>query len=152
MRSRASAARSAHLLRDVEIRPQSGRGEEAGNDCVEPGGDGGAFTRQLGAHETSADHAEVLAQLGQVPAVAAKDADAHSGLHDGVNLAGDGENQGGLAAAVGAENRNVLAGAEVEVDVVQHNAVAARDVDVSQRKEFGFVFNSRVLCHRTLTC
>ena len=56
----------------------------------------------------------------------------HAGLNDGIELAGHGEDERGFAAAVGAEDGDVLAGADGEVDVVQDDAVAARDVDVAQ--------------------
>ena len=62
-----------------------------------------------------------------------------SGLHDGIDLAGDGEDQRGLAAAVGAEDRDMLAGADAEVDVVQHDAIAARHVHVFQLEKLMFV-------------
>ena len=43
-----------------------------------------------------------------------------SGLRsDGVALAGDGLDEGGFAAAVGAEDGDVLAGVDGEVDVVE---------------------------------
>ena len=79
-----------------------------------------------------AHHAEVLAQLGQVPALAAEDAHLHPRLHDGINLAGHGQNQRRLAAAVRPENRHMLAGANRQVHVVQHHALAARHVHLAQ--------------------
>ncbi len=126
-----------HGVGDMQIGPQRGCGEEAGDHGVEAGGDGGALTGQLGAHRSCADDAEVTAQLGQIPAFTAKDADAHAWLHDGVDLAGDGEDECGFSAPVGAENGNMLAGANAEVDVVKHDAVAARDIDLAQFEKFG---------------
>ena len=54
---------------------------------------------------------------------------------DGVALAGDGLDEGGFAAAVGAEDGDVLAGVDGEVDVVEDDVVAAGYVDVSQMQE-----------------
>ena len=117
----------AHFVRDVQIGPERGGGEEAGDDGIEAGGDGGALAGQIGAHD-----AEVAAELGEVPAVAAEDADAHAGLNDGIDLAGDGEDERGFAAAVGAEDGDVFAGADGEIDVVKDDALAAGDVDIAQ--------------------
>ena len=97
--------------------------------------------------EAGADHAKVAAQLGQVPAVATKDADMHARLHDRVELAGHGEDQRGLAAAVGAENGHVLAGADGEVDVVEHDAVAARHINLAQGKKFNSFSSPVFSCH-----
>lgn len=117
----------AHFIGDVKVRPERGCGEESGNDGVEAGGDGGALAGKIGA-----DDAEMTAQLGQVPAVTAEDADAHAGLDDGVDLAGDGENERGFAAAVWSEDGDVFSGADGEVDVVEDDPVAAGDVDILQ--------------------
>ena len=54
---------------------------------------------------------------------------------DGVALAGDGLDEGGFAAAVGAEDGDVLAGVDGEVDVVEDDVVAAGYVDVGQMQE-----------------
>lgn len=70
-------------------------------------------------------------ELSEVPALAAEDADMHAGLDDGIELAGDGEDEGGLAASVGAEDGDVFAGADGEVDVVEDDAVSAGDVDAA---------------------
>ena len=91
------------------------------------GGDGGALAGKIGG-----DHAEVAAQLGQVPALAAEDAHPHPGREHGIDLAGHGHDERGLAAAVGAEDRDVLAGVDLQVDVVQHHPVAARYIDLAQ--------------------
>ena len=104
----------AHFLGDMQIGPQRRRGKESRNHGIETGGDGGALARQLACRRARGDDAEVLAQLRQVPAFAAEDAHPHSRLHDGIDLAGHGEDQRGLSAAVGAENGHVLAGADAE--------------------------------------
>ena len=117
----------AHFSGDVEIGPEGGGGEEAGDDGVEAGGDGGALAGQIGA-----DHAEVATQLGEVPAIAAKDTDVHAGLNDGIDLAGDGENQRRLAAAIGAEDGDMLACADGEMHVMKDDAIAARDIHVGE--------------------
>jgi hypothetical protein len=116
----------------MEIGPQRGGGKEARNHGVEPRGHGDALTGKIGA-----DHAEVAAQFGQVPAFAAKDAHVHLRPHHGVELAGDGQDERGFAAAVGTENGHVLARADAEMDVVQHHPLAARHVHPAQLKEIG---------------
>ena len=140
MRCKGFVGAVAHLRRDMKIGPEGGGGEEAGDHGIEPGGNGGALAGKVRAHQARADHAEVAAQLGEIPAVAAEDADAHARLDDGINLAGDGEDEGGFSASVGAEDGHVLAGADGEIDVVEHDAVAAGHVDLAQREELRFVF------------
>lgn len=125
----------AHFWRDDKIGPEGGGGEEAGDDGVEAGGDGSALAGELGAEGAVGDDAEVLAELGEVPAVAAEDADVHAGLDDGIKLAGDGEDERGLAASVGAEDADMLAGADFEIDVVEDGAVSTGDVDLGEGEE-----------------
>jgi hypothetical protein len=79
-----------------------------------------------------AHHAEVPAELGQVPALAAEDAHPHLRAHDGIDLAGHGHDQRRFAAAVRPQNGHVLAGADGQVHIVQHHALAARHVDRAQ--------------------
>ena len=78
------------------------------------------------------DDAEALLEFGEIPALAAKDADLGFRLDDRVALAGDGLDESGFAAAVGAENGDVLAGVDAEIDVVKDEVVAAGYVYVSQ--------------------
>ena len=66
----------------------------------------------------------MLAQLGEVPAAAAEDADDGIVLVDGVALAGDGLDEGGFAAAVRAEDRNMLPGIHRQIDVMQDDIIA----------------------------
>ncbi len=120
----------AHGFGDGEVGPEGGAGEEAGEDGVATGSSEGLF-----AGEFCGDYAEALFELGEVPAVAAEDADLGFGLGDGVALAGDGLDEGGLAAAVGAEDGDVFAGVDGEVDVVEDDVVAAGYVDVGQMKK-----------------
>ena len=120
----------AHLRLDVEVGPQGGGGKKSGDDGVEAGGDGGSFAGQVGT-----DHAEVLAELGQVPAIAAKDAHAHEGLNDGINLAGDGKDERRFSTAVGTEDGDMLSGADGEVHVVEDDSIAACNVDLLQFEE-----------------
>lgn len=77
----------------------------------------------------------MLAELGEVPTGAAEDADLHAGDDNVVDVAGHGADEGGFSAAVGAEDGNVLACADGEVDVVQDEAVAEGDVDLAHVEE-----------------
>ena len=83
----------------------------------------------------------MLAELGKIPAGAAKDRDLGARLagfgvvsgsgDDGIKLAGHGADERGLAASVGAEDGDVFAGLDGEIDVMQDDAVAEGDVDVA---------------------
>ena len=117
--------------RGGEVGPEGGAGEEAGEDGVAAGGVEGGAAGELGG-----DYAEALFELGEVPAFAAEDADlVLVRVDDGVALAGDGLDEGGFAAAVGAEDGDVLAGGDGEVDVVEDDVVAAGYVDVLEREK-----------------
>lgn len=131
------ASAGAHFVSDMQVGPKCGCGEEPGDDGVEAGSDGGALAGEISTHRAGADSAEVTAEFGQVPAFAAKDAHAHAGLNDGIDLAGDGEDERGFAAAVRTEDGDVFTAADGEVDVVEDDAVAARDVDVAEVEEVG---------------
>lgn len=124
------AGAGAHLRGDVEIGPERGGGEESGGDGVEAGGDGSALAGKLGG-----DDAEVGAELGDVPAAAAEEEQLGRVRDDGVALAGDGFDEGGLAASVGAEDGDVLAGSDAEGDGMEDNVVAAGDGDVAHEEE-----------------
>jgi hypothetical protein len=84
------------------------------------------------AGKLGGDDAEALLEFGQIPAIAAEDVDSGLWLNDWVALAGDGLDQRGFAAAVRAENSNMLTGVDREVDIVKNDVVSASDVDVSE--------------------
>ena len=98
----------AHGLADVHLGPDGGAGEKAGDHGIAAPCVQGSFAEQFGG-----DHAEPLAQLEDVPALAAKDAGAHSLAGDGITLAGHGLDQSGFAAAIGAEDGDVFAARDV---------------------------------------
>jgi hypothetical protein len=87
----------------------------------------------------------MLAELSEVPAGAAEDADGRKNTvsvrsvrgGEGVEFAVHGADEGGFSAAVGAEDGEVFAGADGEVDVVEDDAVAEGDVDVAHDEEVG---------------
>lgn len=120
----------AHRSSHGEIGPERGAGEEAGQHSIESSG--GA---RLAAGEFGGDDAEALLQLGQVPALAAEDADAHLGRDQRIALAGHGLDECGFTAAVGPENGDVLARLDAQVDVVQNDIVATCDADMFEEKE-----------------
>ena len=96
-----------------------------------------AALREL-KEEVGTDNAEMLPQLGQIPAISAKDADPHARLNDGVDLACNREDQRGFAASVGAEDGNMLSGTKIEVHIMQNDPVAPGNVDVFEfEKLFG---------------
>ena len=121
-----------HVGRDVEVGPQGGGGEESGNDGVEAARDRCTFARQL-----SGDDAEVCTELRNIPALAAKEAQRSGGRDDGIALAGDGFDEGGFAAAVGAEDSDVLAVGDAERDTMQDDVIAASNGDVAHEEEVG---------------
>jgi len=124
----------AHFIGDMQVGPEGRCGEESCGDGVEAGSDGGAFAGEIGDHDS-----EVAAELCEVPALAAEDAHVHAGDDHGVDLACHGEDEGGFSAAVGAEDGDVFASADGEVDVVQHDALAARDVDAAHVEKLRMV-------------
>jgi hypothetical protein len=101
----------------------------------------------------------MLAELGQVPAGAAEDADLwfrQVGISRRVEFAVHGADQGGFAAAVGAEDGDVFAGLDGQVDVVEDDAVAQGYVDVAHLEKWVrgwgrlaclWAGGSGVLCH-----
>jgi hypothetical protein len=123
----------AHFRRDVEVGPKGGGRKESGNDGVETTGHGGALARQFGG-----DDAEVGAKLRDIPPLAAEEAQLGGGRDDGIALAGDGFDQRRFAAAVGAENGEVLAISDAQGDIVEDDIVATGDADVAHREEVGF--------------
>lgn len=120
----------AHLRSDVEVGPERGGGEETGDDSVEPSGD-----RRALAGKFRGDDAEMGAELRDVPALAAEQPQLSGGRDDGVALAGNGLDQRGFAAAVGAEDGDVFPVGDAERDVVEDNVVAAGDGDVAHDEE-----------------
>ena len=70
----------------------------------------------------------MLAELGQVPAAAAEDADFGAGVAGAgdywIDFAVHGADEGGFAAAVGSEDGDVFAGGDGEVDFVEDDGVA----------------------------
>ena len=89
----------------------------------------------MAAGKFGGHHSEALLEFGEVPALAAEDADGRLRLGDGVALAGDGLDEGGLAAAVRAEDSDVLASVDGEVDVVEDDVFAAGYVYMGQVQE-----------------
>jgi len=131
----------AHFVGNDEVGPEGGCGEESGDDGVEADGAadrgaGGVEACGDGCHAGHfADDAEVFAELGEVPAGAAEDLDFHAGKDEGVDFAIHGANEGGFPAAIGAENGYVLACLDVEVDIVEDDAVSEGDVDIGHAEE-----------------
>lgn len=123
----------AHLRCDVQIGPQRRRGEEARDDGIETGGDRGAL-----AGEFRGDHAEMGAQLRNIPALAPEEEQLRFRRDDWIALAGDGFDEGGFAAAIGAENGHMFTVGDAQRDVVEDDVVAACDADVPHEQEAGF--------------
>ena len=141
----------AHLVCDVEVGPEAGGGEESCDDGFKAGGAGehAGFAAVVGLEgERFGDDAEVFAELGKVPAGAAEDEDFRAGLVgvgvvsggwlDGVELTVHGADEGGFAAAIGAEDGEVFAGVDGEVDVVEDYGVSGGDGDVAEVEKGGF--------------
>ena len=126
----------AHLFGDGEVGPEGASGEKSRQDGVESGGASGgaacgvegAVGEGLEAGEVVGDDSEVFAEFGEVPAGAAEDADLGAGMaggrNGGVDFAVHGADEGGFAAAVGAEDGDVFAGLDGEVNVVEDGAFA----------------------------
>jgi hypothetical protein len=125
-----------HLVGDVKVGPEGGAGKEAGEDGVAAGGLEGGFAGEIGR-----DNTEHLFEFGEIPALAAEEGDAGLRLacfgNQWVALAGDGLDEGGLTAAVGAQDGDVLAGMDGEIDVVKDNPLSAGDVNVVKIEKRG---------------
>ncbi len=119
----------AHRGGDREVGPEGGGGEEAGEDGVKAGG-----LEEGSAGKIRGDDSEALAEFGEIPAGAAEDADDGAGKGERVEFAGDRLEQGGLAAAVGTEDGEVLSRVEDEIDVAENGSAATGDVNVLKRK------------------
>jgi len=87
----------------------------------------------------------VSAELRNVPSLATEEAQLGGGGDDGVALAGDGFDEGGLAAAVGTEDGKVFTVGDAEGDGVKDDVVAAGDGDVAHEEEVGLVHVGRAL-------
>ena len=139
--------KEAHFIGDDEVGPEGGSGKEAGKHGVEAGIAAGGAARGVGRTGSCVeaglgvrDDAEVVAEVGEVPAAAAEDGDFGAGKagfwDERVELAVHGADEGGFAASVGAEDGDMFAGLDGEVDVVEDDAVAEGDVDVLHPKEW----------------
>ena len=135
----------AHFAGDDQMGPERGGGKEAGQRGIQPGGAPGEAACgvcragvTLMAGKIVGDDAKVAAKLGEIPAVAAKDAQLGFGANERVEFAGEGADECGFAAAVGAEDDDVFAGLNGQGEIVQHDAIAECDVDVAHFQK-GFV-------------
>ena len=123
--ARSTAARSA-LPRQPELRT----GQPPGGDDLADGG--GDAARRRGALRDVADAAP---SRGSGAAACRTARQLAAGERD---LADDGAYGGGLAGAVGAEQRDDLAAADGEVDTAQHGARAERGGGSAQVADHGF--------------
>jgi hypothetical protein len=114
-----------HFGQDVMIGPDADGAEEAREDEFAAFDVAGAL-----GHEVVADEAEVVAEVEDVPIAGAEDLERCFGAEERVAFAGDGFDERGFAAAVGAEDGDVFAGFDGEVEAVKGEAAAAFDEDV----------------------
>ena len=114
-----------HLRSDFLMRPDADAREETGQRDI-AAGDVASAT----GHQVARNDAEQLAQLENVPAVAAHDAHRRAFAHQRITFAGDGLDQRGFAAAVRPEDGDVLAESDPQRNVFQGNRLAAHDGDV----------------------
>ena len=109
----------------------------------------GAFAGQI-----RFDHAEPLAQLKQLPALAAEDAHARARPSQGIALAGQRLDQRGLAATIRAEDGQMLVALHAQRNIVEHGLQAARHGNVLEfdeslslhSHEFSRIVFSRIRC------
>jgi len=83
------------------------------------------------------DNAQMSAELRNIPALAAEQAQLRGGRDDGIALAGDGFDERDFPAAVGAKDSDVFAVGDAGGDCVQDDVVAAGDRDVAHDEEVG---------------
>jgi len=122
----------AHVGRNVEVGPERRRGEETSDHGIETACDRCPFAGQF-----RGDNAQMSAELRNIPALAAEQAQLRGGRDDGIALAGDGFDERGFSAAVGAKDSDVFAVGDAEGDCVQDDVVAAGDRDVAHDEEVG---------------
>lgn len=120
----------AHFGGDSLVGPEGGGAQQAGDDDVAAARGGRSFGRKR-----LLDDAEILAQLGDDPAVIAEEAHAGAILWDGVALARDGLDERGFAAAVGPEDDHLLATCDAQRNVMENDVFAAGDIDVLHFKK-----------------
>ena len=104
------------------VGPDADGAEEAGEDEFAAFDVAGAL-----GHEVVADEAEVVAEVKYVPVGGAEDFERGFGAEQRVAFAGDGFNESRFAAAIGAEDGDVFAGVDGEVEAVEGAASAAFD-------------------------
>jgi hypothetical protein len=114
-----------HFRRDVVVSPDADGAEEAGENQLTAGD----VARAL-RHQIVCDDAEMGAEIEDVPVFLAQDAQAGFRLKQRMAFARDRFDERGFAAAVGAEDGNVLAGFDREAEAVQGETRAALDADV----------------------
>ena len=114
-----------HRGRDLLMRPDADAREETGQGDIAAGDVAGAAGHQVARHD-----AEQLAQLEDVPPVAAHDAHGRAFAHQRIAFAGDGLDQRGFAAAVRSQDRDVLAESDPQRNFFQRERLAAHDGDV----------------------
>jgi hypothetical protein len=124
-----------HWFSNSQIRPEGTAREEPRENGVATG-----RLKRRPPWKLCRNHSESLLQLGQIPPFATEDADLRVRVDDGVALTGHRLDKGGFAAAVGAEDGDVLAGVDGEVDVVEDDVVATGHVDVGKMQERGHSF------------
>lgn len=141
----------AHIVGNFKIGPKGGSREEAGDHGIESRCPRRSLSGQFVAEDTAGHHAEVAAKRGQIPAFAPKDAYIHSRLHDGIDLAGDGKDEGRFATAIGAEDGDVLTCSDAQVDIVEHHRLSTRHVYIVQFDKALSIDAGSKVCERCTT-
>src|SRR5208283_2729374 len=116
---------------NVMIRPDADAAEEARKHQL-----ASRDVARARSHQIVADHANVRAEVKDVPAVLAEDAKGSGGIEQWVTFAGDGFDQRGFAATVRAEDSDVLAGFDREAEAVQGQPLAALYRDVGEFQQW----------------
>src|SRR5690349_176802 len=113
------------------MRKDARAAEIAGKHHVAAGGLRRALRQQVRRND-----AEQIAQLGDVPQFAPQDLDGRAFAGQRIAFAGDRLDQRGFAAAVRAQDADVLTGSDRERNVVQRGAFSAHHRDVLQFKQW----------------
>ena len=130
-----------HRRGHVQLGPDRRAREEAGNHGIASLGVQRPFAGKIGG-----DDAQPLAQLENLPAFPAENAHARARLRQGIAFTGHGFDQRGLAAAVGAQQSDVLSGGDAQGDIMKHNLKASRYRDIFQfQKRFASHENDFIL-------
>ena len=119
-----------HGARNVVVRPNADASKETGKHQFPP-----AYVTCAGGHQIIAHHANVRAELKNVPCIFAENLKRRIFTQKRIAFPGDGFYQRRFSAAVRTENGDVLARSDRETQPVQGVAISTQDMDICKADE-----------------